>query len=267
MPPPAARPENSPRSPSWLHPRESAFAPAWRSPVKNLLQQISSAFWRKAALRAADGPMAARSWASRTRLNSVAYGAKTRKGFGPLVARGAADDAQRTLTAEPQPLHDGHRRIVLAAGRLDPRFIAGLAVDADRFGHGDPAVAHAGDCRCDLLGKAAAIVGCRRHGTDQADNHERRRLKAGRLVAVGDDDGRTRRQRTHILEIAEIADLERQQAELFVDRNFLAHDGRRKHLPHGIVGINLRGIFRHLNGDVAGECVAGHDHRIAPYAA
>src|SRR3981081_3592083 len=134
MPPPAARPENSPRSPSWLHPRESAFAPAWRSPVKNLLQQISSAFWRKAALRAADGPMAARSWASRTRLNSVAYGAKTRKGFGPLVARGAkprkgfaplvrrgaADDAQRTLAAEPQPLHDGHRRIVLAAGRLDP---------------------------------------------------------------------------------------------------------------------------------------------------
>ena len=60
---------------------------------------------------------------------------------------------------------------------------------------------------------------------------------------------------------------ERQHAELFVDRDFLAHDGGSEHLPDGIVGIDLRRVFRHLNRDIAGEGDAGHDHRIAPHIA
>ena len=90
-------------------------------------------------------------------------------------------------------------------------------------------------------------------------------LEAGRLVAVGDDDGGARRKRSHVLELGEVAHLERQQSELFVDRNLLAHDGGGKHLAHGIVGINLPGVFRHLHGDIAGEAHARQDHRIAPH--
>src|SRR5690242_4987548 len=78
-------------------------------------------------------------------LNSVADGAEARERLAPVVARRRADDAHRGLGAEPQPLHDGDRRIVLAAGGVDPRLVAGLAIDADRFGHRDPAVAHAGN--------------------------------------------------------------------------------------------------------------------------
>src|SRR5262249_19206619 len=81
---------------------------------------------------------------SAARLDSVAHGAEARKGLGPLVARRRADDAYRGLGTEPQPLHDGDGRIVLAADGVDARLVAGLAVDADRFGHRDPAFAHAG---------------------------------------------------------------------------------------------------------------------------
>src|SRR5215207_7153653 len=120
---------------------------------EDLHQQIRSRLRRKAAFQCGRAP----EYSSTPRLNSVPHGAEARKGLGPLVARRTADDAQGTLGAEPQPLHDGHRRIFLAADRIDPRFIAGLAVDADRFGHRDLAVAHAWNGRGDLLGKAAAI--------------------------------------------------------------------------------------------------------------
>src|SRR6202165_3093636 len=79
------------------------------------------------------------------RLNSVAHGAEACECRRPLVARRASDDAQRIGAAESQPLHHGDGGIVLAAGRIDTRFIAGLAVDADRLGHRNPRVAHPGD--------------------------------------------------------------------------------------------------------------------------
>ena len=97
---------------------------------------------------------------SAARLNAVAHGAEARKRLRPLVARRAADDAQRVRAAEPQPLHHGDGGIVLAADRIDPRFIAGHAVDADRLRHRDPRVAHAGNRGRGLLGKPAAISGC-----------------------------------------------------------------------------------------------------------
>ena len=54
-------------------------------------------------------------------------------------------------------------------------------------------------------------------------------------------------------------------AKLLVDRNFLADHGGGEHLPHGLVGIDLAGVLRHLHGDIAGEGAARQDHRIAPY--
>src|SRR4051812_15501126 len=95
---------------------------------------------------------------SPARANSVAHGAEARERLAPVVARRTADDAQRTLAAKPQPLHDGDRCIVLAADCIDARLVAGLAVDADRLGHRDPAVAHAGNRCRDLLGETAAVV-------------------------------------------------------------------------------------------------------------
>src|SRR6202040_4231684 len=94
---------------------------------------------------------------SASRLNSIAHGAEAWKGARPLVAWGAANDAQRVRVAEPQPLHHGHGRIVLAAGRIDTGLISGHAVDADRLRHCDPRVAHAGDRCRGLLREPAAV--------------------------------------------------------------------------------------------------------------
>src|SRR5689334_5439638 len=94
---------------------------------------------------------------SAARMNAVAHRAEAREGLGPVVARRRADDAHRGLGAKPQPLHDGDRRIVLAAGGVDPRLVAGLAIDADRLRHRNPAVAYAGYGGRNLLGKAAEI--------------------------------------------------------------------------------------------------------------
>src|SRR3954469_5373034 len=118
-------------------------------------------------------------------LDAVAHRTETRECLGPIVARRTADDAQRTLAAEPQPLHDRHRRTVLAADGIDPGFVAGLAVDADWLGHCDLAVAHTGNRRGDLLGKTSAVVGRCRRRSDDADDHEGRYFKAGLFIAVG----------------------------------------------------------------------------------
>ena len=64
------------------------------------------------------------------------------------------------------------------------------------------------------------------------------------LLAVGQQQRAGRRQRTNMLKIAEIADLERHQGELFVDRNFLADHGGRKHLANRIVAVDLGGVLR-----------------------
>src|ERR1700761_3725150 len=84
-------------------------------------------------------------------LNSVAHGAKAWKGARPLIARGAADDAKRGRATEPHPLHHGDGRIVLAAGRIEARFISGHAVNADRLGHRDTPAVHPRNRRCRLL--------------------------------------------------------------------------------------------------------------------
>src|SRR5262245_54740376 len=115
--------------------------------------------------------LCAKIWAdnSAPRPDSVEHGAEAWKRLGPLSARRKADDSHSRVRAEAQPLHDGDRRVVLAAGRLEPRLIAGRAIDADRLGHGDAAVTNAGDGRCDLLGEAAAIFRRSRGLADQAD--------------------------------------------------------------------------------------------------
>src|SRR5689334_24260456 len=104
---------------------------------EDLRQQIRSPRKRKAAFGCGHQPIFRQAHGSAARLDPVAHGAEARKSLGPLIARRAADDAHRRLRAEAQPLHDRDRRIVLPAGRLDPRLIAGLAVDADGLGHGD----------------------------------------------------------------------------------------------------------------------------------
>src|SRR4029079_6883654 len=159
------------------------------------------------------------------RLDAVAHGAETREGLGPIVAWRAADDAQRTPATEPQPLHDRHRRIVLAADGIDPRLVAGLTIDADRLGHRDAPVAHAGNRRRDLLGKTPAVVGRCRGRPDEADDHEGRSFEAGLFVAVSENERGTRRERADILEIAQFAELERHQAKLLLDRNLVADHG------------------------------------------
>src|SRR5271170_4355153 len=77
-----------------------------------IIRQIGHLRYRKSAL-----------------LNSVAHGTKTRERLFPLVAWRASNDAHHGRAAESQPLHHGDRGIVLAAGRVDARFISGRAVD------------------------------------------------------------------------------------------------------------------------------------------
>src|SRR5580692_1844310 len=98
---------------------------------------VSKSGWRR-KVKAATGRAAAPPDTSiLARLNPVADRAKTRKGLFPLVARRTADDPHRALAAEAQPLHKRDRRIVPAAGGIDPRLIASHAIDADRLGHRD----------------------------------------------------------------------------------------------------------------------------------
>src|SRR3569833_496145 len=77
---------------------------------------------------------------SAARLDTITHGAETREGLRPIDARRAADHAQRARAAEAQPLHHGHRRIVLAAGGVDSRLVGRQAVDPDRLGHRDSRV-------------------------------------------------------------------------------------------------------------------------------
>src|SRR3569833_1119772 len=94
------------------------------------------------------------------RLDAVAHRAEAGEGGGPLVARGAGDDAKRgTAAREADPLHHGHRRLALAADAVDPGLETLLAIDADRLGHGDAGFAHAGDLKRCLLGETGAVVG------------------------------------------------------------------------------------------------------------
>src|SRR5712671_4317667 len=199
------------------------------------------------------------------RLNSVAHGAETWKRFHPFLARRASDNAQRVRSSEFQPLHYGDGGIVLAAGRIDASLIAGQAVDADRFGHRDPRVAHTRDRRRGLLSEPAAILRQSRRRSDQPDHHEGGRLETGYFITVGENDRSARRQRADIFEIAEFADLERHQSKLLLVRNLLADHRRGKHLPHRIVGIDFGGILGNLHGDVAGERAARQNHRVAPH--
>ena len=67
------------------------------------------------------------------------------------------------------------------------------------------------------------------------------------------------------LKLGELADLERHQPELLLDRNLVADHGGGEHLAHGVVGVDLGGVLGHLHGDVAGEGGARQDHRIAPH--
>ena len=126
-------------------------------------------------------------------------------------------------------------------------------------------LAHAGNRGRGLLGKPVAIVRLRRRRSDEADQHEGRGLEAGGLVAVGENDGRSRRQRADILELGEFADLERHQRKLLVDRHFLANRRRGEHLPDRVVGVDLAGVLGDLHRDIAGERAARQDHRIAPH--
>src|SRR6266702_5611836 len=127
-------------------------------------------------------------------LDAVAHGAEAGEGVHPLVARRAGDDAQRGAAgAEADPLHDGHRSLVLAADAVDPGLKTLLAVDADRLGHGDAGFAHAGDLKRGLLGEAGAIVSLLRGRAAEAEDHERLRLIACALVAVGEDEADARR--------------------------------------------------------------------------
>src|SRR5258708_146786 len=118
------------------------------------------------------------------RLNSVAHGAETWKRFHPFLARRASDNAQRVRSSEFQPLHHGDGGIVLAAGRIDARLIAGQAVDADRFGHRDPRVAHTPDRRRGLLGEPAPIFRQSPRRSPHPDPPDGRRLQPGYFVHV-----------------------------------------------------------------------------------
>src|SRR5512139_498644 len=63
-------------------------------------------------------------------LDAVAHGAEACEGVGPLVARGARDNAQRRPAAEADPLHHRHLGLVLAADAVEPGLKARHAVDA-----------------------------------------------------------------------------------------------------------------------------------------
>src|SRR6478752_5229133 len=113
------------------------------------------------------------------RLDAVADRAEAGEGGRPLLARGAGDDAQRGAAAEADPLHHGHRRLVLAADAVDPGLETLLAADADRLGHGDARLAHAGNLERSLLSEAGAVVGGLRGSANHAEDDKRLRFIAG----------------------------------------------------------------------------------------
>ena len=99
----------------------------------------------------------------------------------------------------------------------------------------------------------AAIGRLGRPATLDRDDHERLAfIVVGR--AIGQDDG-ARRHDLHHLKARQVAELERQQTELFLNRRWSERDACER-LANDRVGIDRQRAFRHLDIDQHGE--VGH---------
>ena len=145
--------------------------------------------------------------------------------------------------AEAQPLHHGDGGIVLAAGGIDARLIAGLP----SMRIGSDIVIRASRTPGNRASRPAGRTGRDRPAAPAPMPIRPITMKgAASKPVVSSPSARMMaapaRQRADILEIAEVADLERHQRELLLDRNFLAD--RRPRQTSGAPRRRCRSCWR-----------------------
>jgi hypothetical protein len=142
---------------------------------------------------------------------------------------------QEHAAAEAQPLHQrevGAGRRVLGDGH---DLVALLAADAQRLGGGDAHVLEIGNGAESLARQVLSIAGFGRRARHQVDHHTRFDRGAGRIGGdVGQEDAASRQHRAD-LEAGQRLHLERQQAELLLDRDLRADREARERRAHGAV--------------------------------
>src|SRR6185312_14897560 len=112
------------------------------------------------------------------------------------------------------------------------------ALDAQGLGCDDADIPHIRDGRKYIAREGLSLAGLRRSAGSDGDQHLRGggRWRVQRRVAQY--DGATWNDRSHPI-ARKVGDLERQQTQLFVDRDGIADGERCERLPDGSIGIEI----------------------------